>query len=286
MATSQAFPDADMPPLAFFEATADGFEPLPFANSAWSPTMINGPAVCGLLARALENAHCPAGFLPSRLTVDMFRPPQKATTTVLTSVVREGNRIVVADAVFRQGEQDMARATAVFLKLSEQPPGERWTRDAAPVPPEVPPADGPTVPLWNSNGRPDGWTGRIGDHQNSGHKKLWQAPISAVLGEAPSPFVGAAIIGESTSLLTNWSEEGVGFINADLTLALTRPGEGLEIGLEADNHLSADGVAVGSATLFDRRGAFGTCVVTALANAQRAVNFGKGYRHPSERLAQ
>ncbi|MEU8897815.1 acyl-CoA thioesterase domain-containing protein [Nocardia sp. NPDC048505] len=281
MATS----DTERPPLAFFEATPAGFEPLPFANSAWSPTMINGPAVCGLLARELER-HCPAGFLPSRLTVDMFRPAQKVTTTVSTEIVRSGNRIVVADAVLTQDGADVARASAVFLKLSEQPPGERWTRAEAPRPPDVPPATGPTVPMMNSSDHPDGWTNRIGDHQNGGHKTLWQAPISAVAGEAPSPFVGAAIIGESTSLLTNWSSEGVGFINADLTIALARPAEGLEIGLTADNHLAADGVAVGSATLFDRRGPFGTCVVTAIANADRAVNFGKGYRHPSERLAQ
>ncbi|MEV6274237.1 acyl-CoA thioesterase domain-containing protein [Nocardia sp. NPDC051832] len=275
-----------LPPLAFFEATPDGFEPLPFAQSAWSPTMINGPAVCGLLARELENQFCPAGFLPSRLTVDMFRAPQKKRTTVLTKVVREGNRIVVADAVLQQDGQDMARATAIFLKQSEQPPGERWTRAEAPQPPDVPPADGPTVPWWNSSDSAEGWTNRIRDHQNDGHKKMWQTPISAVLGEAPSSFVGAAIIGESTSLLTNWGTEGVGFINADLTIALARPAEGLEIGLEADNHISVDGVAVGSATLFDRQGAFGTCVVTALANAQRAVNFGKGYRHPAEIAAQ
>ncbi|MEV0250308.1 acyl-CoA thioesterase domain-containing protein [Nocardia sp. NPDC050712] len=277
---------AELPPLAFFEATADGFEPLPFAQSAWSPTMINGPAVCGLLARELENAHCPAGFLPSRLTVDMFRPAQKVTTTVTTEVVRTGNRIVVADAVLHQNGKAVARASAVFLKLSEQPPGERWTRAEAPQPPDVPPAEGPTVPWWNSSDRPDGWTNRISDHQNDGHKKMWQTPISAVLGEAPSAFVGAAVIGESTSLLTNWGTEGVGFINADLTIVLARASEGLEIGLEAENHLTADGVAVGSATLFDRRGSFGTCVVTALSNAERAVNFGKGYRHPAEIAAQ
>lgn len=77
-------------------------------------------------------------------------------------------------------------------------------------------------------------------------------------------------------MMTNWGSEGIGFINTDLTLALARPAIGPEIGLEADSHISADGIAVGSATLFDRSGSFGTCMVTALSNADRQVDFADG----------
>lgn len=72
--------------------------------------------------------------------------------------------------------------------------------------------------------------------------------------------------------MTNWGTAGVGFINTDLTLVFSRLPEGPEIGIEADNHISADGISVGSATLFDRRGAVGTCVVSALANVRRQVD--------------
>ncbi|TWH24939.1 hypothetical protein L618_000100003940 [Rhodococcus rhodochrous J45] len=74
--------------------------------------------------------------------------------------------------------------------------------------------------------------------------------------------------------MTNWSDKGVGYINSDVTLALSRLPEGPEVGIEADNHISSEGIAVGTAVLFDRLGAFGTGVVTALANAQRQVDFG------------
>ncbi|WP_433599992.1 thioesterase family protein [Nocardia sp. CA-135953] len=263
-------------PLAFFAVTDDGFEPLPFAASAWSPNMVNGPAVCGLLARALESQHCAEGFSPARLTVDLFRPTLYKPVTVVTELVRDGNRIRVACAALMQDGEDVARASAVFLKRSVQPPGERWTRTESPVPPAVPVANGPTAPMWSSG---LDWSSRIGDHQNSERKRMWQAPLSVVEGEPPSAFAAAAMIGESTSLMTNWGTTGIGFINADLTLALARPLIGLEIGVEADSHISADGIAVGSATLFDRHGSFGTCVVTALANADRQIDFGNGDSH-------
>ncbi|MFI6778689.1 thioesterase family protein [Nocardia sp. NPDC050412] len=263
-------------PYAFFAASEGGFEPLPFAASSWSANMVNGPAICGLLARALERQHCAAGFTPARLTVDLFRPTLTKPVTVVTELVRDGRRIRVADAALIQDGVDVARASAVFLKRSQQPPGELWTRTESPQPPPVPIADGPTAPMWNSDGTADGWSSRIGEHQNNGRKRMWQAPLSVVEGEPPSAFAAAAMIGESTSLMTNWGTAGIGFINADLTLALSRPVIGLEIGVQADSHISADGIAVGSATLFDRTGSFGTCVVTALANADRQVDFANG----------
>ncbi|MFI6997374.1 thioesterase family protein [Nocardia sp. NPDC050175] len=257
----------------YFEATARGFEPLPFAASAWSPTMINGPAVCGLMARALEQQHCSAGFMPARLTVDLFRPTLAKPLTVVTELVREGRRIRVADAALMQDGVDVARATVVFLKRSVQPPGQLWTRAEVPQPPSVPVATEPTRPLWGSDAHAEGWSGEIGEHQNDSRKRMWQVPLCVVEGETPSPFVGAVVIGEATSLMTNWGSAGIGFINTDMTLALARQPVGSEVGVEADSHISADGVAVGSATLFDRTGSFGTCVVTALSNAQRQVDF-------------
>ena len=67
--------------------------------------------------------------------------------------------------------------------------------------------------------------------------------------------------------------EGIGFINADLTVTLSRLPRSGDIGLEADEHLSDAGVAVGTATLFDRDGTFGTGTVVAVSNAGRQIDF-------------
>ncbi|WP_109525182.1 MULTISPECIES: acyl-CoA thioesterase domain-containing protein [Nocardia] len=267
-----SLPPANIP-LAFFRETALGFEPLPLAAGAWSPDSVNGPAVCGLLARSLEIEHCPDGFTPARLTVDLFRLTQRRPVSVRTTVVRSGNRIRVADAELVQDEVTVARASAVFLRRSEQPPGDLWTRGDDPAPPPAELLGATGMPLWGSDEHPDGWTHELAEHQNGSRKRCWQTPVPVVLGRPASAFAAAATIGESASLMTNWGSAGVGFINADLTMALTRAVQGTAIGVEADSHLSLDGIAVGSATLFDRAGSFGTCVVTALANAERQVDF-------------
>ncbi len=108
---------------------------------------------------------------------------------------------------------------------------------------------------------------------------MWSRGISAVAGEDATPFVAAAIIGESTSLVTNWSSAGVAFINTDLTLTLARMPQTNEMGVEADNHVSANGIAACSAVLYDRDGMLGTCVVSALSNPTRELDIAQLAEH-------
>jgi hypothetical protein len=73
--------------------------------------------------------------------------------------------------------------------------------------------------------------------------------------------------------VTNLGTHGVGYINGDLTVGLARLPVGEWIGVQADSHWAADGVAVGTATLFDRSGAFGSGVTTAVANPAAQIDF-------------
>lgn len=260
-------------PWAFFERTGQGFAPTPMAASAWSPDMVNGPALCGLLAECLDREHGSPEFTPSRLTVDLFRPTLRKPMEVSTAAVRTGRRIVVADAELRQDGTVVARASAVFLRRSEQPPGQMWTRAERP---ELPPEElraGVATHLWGSDAHPGGWSAELGEHQNASRKRCWQVPVPVLVDEESGAFAAAAVIGESTSLMTNWGSAGVGFINGDLTLALARLPRGRAVGVEGDNHIGVDGVSVGSATLYDADGVFGSCLVTALANPAAQVDF-------------
>jgi hypothetical protein len=260
---------------AYFRVSEDRFEPLAPAASGWTAQMINGPALCAILARALEKDYSVEGFIPARLTVDLFSPARFEPLTVATAQVRSGNRIQVADATAVQGGKVVARASAVLLKASQQPPGERWIRDEQPLPPSpdlVATTKRDTTTLWYSD-KQGQWSEVVSEHQNATRKLCWQRPIATVTGEQSSQFLLAAVAAEATSIMTNWGTEGIGFINADLTVALARLPVGHEIGVAADSHVAADGVAVGTATLFDRHGSFGTGMVIALANAARAISF-------------
>lgn len=81
------------------------------------------------------------------------------------------------------------------------------------------------------------------------------------------------MVAEATSLVTNLGTAGVGYINGDLTVALSRLPVDAWVGIQADSHHAADGIAVGTATLFDRLGAFGSGMTTAIANPAALIDF-------------
>ena len=83
---------------------------------------------------------------------------------------------------------------------------------------------------------------------------------------------------DGTSLTSNWGSRGVEHINADITLTLARRPVGVTVGLHASDRVEHDGIAVGTATLFDREGRLGTTVVTAMTNTRRSVDLGSDER--------
>ena len=96
-----------------------------------------------------------------------------------------------------------------------------------------------------------------------------------VMAHAPSRGSNVLVWTYRSSLVTNLGTAGIGYINGDLTVALSRLPVGDYIGVQADSHWCADGVSVGSATLFDDRGPFGIGMVTAIANPAAQIDFGR-----------
>jgi hypothetical protein len=262
--------------LGWFRSADEAFEPLPLARGMWGENQLHGVAVSGLLARALETTLVGIGrsdLVPTRYHVDLFRPARVAPTTAMATVVREGPRLVLLDAEVAQGGQRVARASAVFLKPTQPPPGVVWSATDRPAPPPVdvaPVTEVPHVPFFASD-KP--WSDNFREHQNGGRHQTWHTGIPIVLGESLTPFQAVASIADNTSMITNWGSNGVEYINADISLALARRPAGIQVGLRALDHIAADGIAVGIAEVFDRLGAIGTATVTGLANMRRTVDF-------------
>ena len=265
-------------PGSFFTLDGDVYVPTDLAQGGWSTDMVSGPSVVAALARELESSHGHAEFHPARLTVDLFAPVRFAPLRVRTRPVREGNRIRVADAEVVQGPDAVvvARATLLQLRRGDQPPGRVWQPDHTRLPPPQHSEailEAGELALFDSDLSQDHWTEDKVDHQNASRKRCWRHPYDVVDHERATPFQRAAILSEVTSFLTNWSDEGVGFINADLTVAFSRLPVSDDMGAEADEHLSGSGVAVGTATMFDRLGVFGVGTTVAVANARRQVSY-------------
>jgi acyl-CoA thioesterase len=254
-----------------FELTDDGaYLPTRFAQSHWGDDHLNGPAVVGLAARVLESEYGRDEFLPTRLTVDLFKAARGVRTTVKTNLVRDGRRVRNSECELVQDGVTVARATLVQFRRAEAPRGAEWTAPGEfDVPPEV---DSSKMIHLASDGQ--GWTNAIVDHQNTARKRSWTRSIQVVAGASNSAFVNAVVAAEGTSLVTNLGTDGVGYINGDLTVALSRLPVDVWIGVQADSHWVADGISVGTATLYDRDGAFGSGMVTAVSNPAAQIDFG------------
>lgn len=270
--------------LSFFRADGAHLVPTELAKSGWGDNHLHGVAVGGALARGVERLVADLGrddLRPARVTVDLFRPATMAPCEVTADVVREGRRICVVDSQLTQGGQPVARASAVFLAVAANTEGEVWSPQERPVPPPLevaPHTDRPHYPFLHSE---SGWSQDFAEHQNASHKQSWSSAVPIVAGEQITPFQAAAALADGASLVTNWGSRGVEYINTDITLTLARQPDGVEIGLSAADRVEYDGIAVGTAAVFDRTGPLGTAVVTSVANAMRAVDVG-GLEHADD----
>jgi acyl-CoA thioesterase len=256
-------------PVHFVPTDEGHVLPTRFAQSHWGEDHLNGPAVVGLAAWTLEQAYGLPDFMPARLTVDLFKGARGVPTATPVRLVRDGRRVRNSECDVVQDGVVVARATLVQYRRSVAPRGEEWfpTTDFT-VPDDL---DESWATSMSSDG--NGWTRAIADHQNAARKRAVNRTIDIVEGHPVTPFVSAVMAAEGTSLVTNLGTAGIGYINGDLTVALVRLPQDDWIGVQADSHWAADGISVGSATLFDGAGAFGTGVVTAISNPDVQIDF-------------
>jgi len=258
-------------PTCFFIADGEVYHPTRLAQGPWGP-QLSGNYVGGLLGRAVERQVSDPDLQPARLTVDLLRPVAPQPLRVDAYVVRQGRRLQLVDAVMVQEDSMVARASALFLRRSEQTAGTVWTSPISmPAIPDEPEALPDEVPmLFRSYGRdPVNGSPGVGVDQwrHNGEKFAWTRETKVLVdNEELTPFIRAAMAADITSALTNWSTTGLQFVNADYTLTLSRLPKGVHVGLAAVTHYSHAGVATGVATIFDREGPIGSGIATALAN--------------------
>jgi len=253
----------------FVQTSADTFLPTDNARSRWGSDHLNGPALVGLAARTIEERFGLDEFMPARLTVDLFKAARAVPTTATARLVRDGRRVRNSECELVQDGVVVARAILVQYRRSSAPRGEEWSATMD-LPTPIGVGDSSHLTMGSDDG---GWSPNIADHQNASRKRFRNRAVDVVQGVANSPLVNAVYAAEGTSLVTNLGTAGIGYINGDLTVALARLPVDEWIYLQADSHWTADGISTGSATLYDRVGAFGTGVVTAVANPAAQIDF-------------
>ena len=250
--------------IAFFTPSDGGLEPHPDARGPWAEDMMHGRLLAGLAAWAIERDHGEPGFVPTRLTVDLYKNPRMETTTVATDVVRAGGRVRAIDAVMHVGGVEVARASTLWLRETDAP------RDDAPhlaawdaPPPDAAPVEfGGAFEVRGIGGRAFG---------GPMPRRSWLRDTNElVAGQPVSPFVRAALAADFASPLANSHPNGLDFINADLSLHLGRQPEGEWIGIEAVDRVATNGVSVAYCRFHDTIGPIGWSTVCAVLNPRLA----------------
>lgn len=250
----------------FFRKDGDLFLPTRAGVGPWNADSLHGRVIIGLLGAEIERRHGSAEYMPARLTVDMYKLPDLSPVEVVTRTVKDGYRIKVIDAEFISGGVSAGRATCQLLRRTENPPGKVWMREpwGAPQPRDVPPpSDRPLGGMWDM--RPI--TGTI---RGAGPRKTWMAEVRELVeGRALTPFVRVAVAADFASPFAHGGDQGLGYINTDVTVYLHREPVGDWIGFETLSHGATDGVAVGDCLIHDEEGHIGSASCTALAQARR-----------------
>jgi hypothetical protein len=253
-----------MPNQPFFEISGDEFVPTNIARGFWGPgDNLHGRVVIGLLAHEIERQHGDPEFTPARLTVDLYRLPDLSPAQVATRVVRQSHRIRVVDAEFISGGVSSGRATCQLLRRAEQPAGNVWRAPAwdAPRPEDTPVPDNPTPirGMWEMRPIPS-------KPDDRGPRRTWLREIRALVdGKDHTPFTRVATGADYVSPYSNSGDQGLGFINSDVTVYLHRALVGEWVGYEVTNHQSSGGVAIGQCMLHDIEGPVGFASCAALA---------------------
>lgn len=234
----------------------------PHAAGPWNKTMQHGSAPSALVTWLAEQMPTAGPMHVTRVTIDLLRPVPVAPLTFETEVLREGRKIQLCGIRLLANGVVVVRATVLKIRA-----------DAQPLPPEVvdapvtvPPPDqgGLLEPRYASSPFVTGMTIRAvrGGFLSLGPGAIWyraNRPIveGAGLSQVMRAVIAADFSNGSSPVLSfdDWT-----FLNADLTVSLSRPPVGDWILLDGESWIGPDGAGLAAAKLADVQGYFGRAV--------------------------
>jgi hypothetical protein len=252
---------------ALFTLDGDYLVPSDLTRGGWSDDAQHGGPPCGILARAIERVPTPVPMQVVRFTVDLTRPVPLEPLRIDTSVVREGRRIQLVDAVLESGGLEIGRARALKVRVG----------GLGLAPPET-----DAMPFGPEDGERLDWRGHFGEDDDlrrfhydaveirtvdrsfsaPGPGTSWfQLAVPVVAGERTSDFVRIATLAD----LANGNAQSLdpqmyAFINPDISLHLHRMPRGEWIGMESTSYPQPQGIGLADTAVYDLDGRIGRIV--------------------------
>jgi hypothetical protein len=263
----------------------EGFMPTEHAGGPWDAQALHGGAPAALITTAFERVE-PGGELPiARLGFELLRPIPFAPLSISTRIVRPGRRVQELAGELRQGEELIARASALRVQripdgipgVPPVPAGARASEASAEdgaeasvdgrMPgPEAGEAirfalDGTDRQSFASSAMEMRW---LDPPFELGPARVWMRLRHPLLPGEPlsslARLAATADFGNGVSAALPF--ERYLFINADLTIHLQRAPLGEWIGLDARTLLSSGGMGLAESVLHDVHGPVGRAFQT------------------------
>jgi hypothetical protein len=198
----------------------------------------------------------------ARLTVDLMRPVPLTPLTIVTEVLRAGRKIQLCEVRLLSDGVTVVRATALKIR----------TGDALPLPPETAEVavtlPGPDQSVPENHGSSSPFVSGMAIHAARGGfatvgiNAIWYKVQWPLIAGAPvSPLMRAAVASDfcnATAVALDFRQWT--FINADLTISLSRLPVGEWILLDGETFIGPNGAGIATARLGDVRGYFGRAV--------------------------
>ncbi len=242
----------------------------PDAAGPWDPSMQHGSAPAALVVWAAERIATTAPMRIARVTVDLMRPVPLRELSIETEVLREGRKIQLCTVRLRADDVVVVAATVLRVRQADVPLPD----EIADLPVELPgpddsrpePADFSTSPFVKGMSLRAA-RGRFGAR---GPGAIWyRVDRRLVDGHAVSQAMRAVVAADfcnGTGAALDFNNYT--FLNADLTVNMTREPVGEWVLLDATSWIGPDGVGLAMARLGDLKGYFG-CVTQSLVIEKR-----------------
>jgi hypothetical protein len=252
---------------AFFVPDGDGWRATSHTRGPWSAMHQHGGPPAALIAHVLEAAV--PELLVARFTVDFLRPVPIDRVRVRLEPVRHGAKVQRWTGLLLHGDTTVAHATITLIR-----------RDTVAV---TPIADGATLPPPEASApfqfpffrEPDGYhtamESRLARGEfGSGRAAVWMRQrVPLVPDAAPSPLERVLIAADSGSGVSAAIDHRLQTaVNADLTVALSRPLEGEWVGLDSISTYEPHGIGLADTRLCDPRGTVGRTLQALVLEAR------------------
>jgi hypothetical protein len=274
---------------SIFLAEGESFVPTDHARGPWDPKALHGGAPAALMTTAFERLEPGGDLLIARLGFEFLRPIPFAPLSISVRIVRPGRRVQELAGELRNGEELIARASALRVqRIPDGLPGvapRLQARAGSPSLPEPASEDSSEASPDGPMPGPDAGervrfalddAGRtsfaasamemrwLDDPAQLGPARVWMRLRHPLLADEPltplARLAATADFGNGVSAVLPF--ERFLFINADLTIHLQRAPLGEWIGLDARTLLRDGGMGLAESVLHDVHGPVGRAFQT------------------------